>query len=112
MNVLNLISVPWYNSSAHYALTCGLALREKGAQVWFGGMPGSPVLQKATQEGFGLVTAGNLKSFNPLRFLASLRSIVRCIRNNRIDLVISHRGEDRLAAALAWSVSTLVAGDS
>ena len=87
LRVLHLVSVRWYNACAHYALCMGKAMRGQGVEIFFAGLPGSPVLEKASQEGFQIAPG----SFWRVRAL---------IKEKGIHAVFSHRGEDHFTASL------------
>ncbi|OGJ85070.1 MAG: hypothetical protein A2268_16270 [Candidatus Raymondbacteria bacterium RifOxyA12_full_50_37] len=101
MRVLHLISVRWFNACAQYALDAGLAMRSQGAEVFFSGIAGSPIISAAQTRNFPTVSGIYPNSFNPIKLCLSVVRLRKFIHDNQIDVMVTHRGEDRLLAAAA-----------
>jgi glycosyltransferase involved in cell wall biosynthesis len=92
--VLNLISVPWYNGCADYALLMGRAQKALGMNPVYVGIPGSPVLERARALGFEVWDDLNPKGKNPFHLVASLKRSIHRIRDLKIATLFSHMGAD------------------
>lgn len=101
MNILLTANVRWWNAEAAYAWEKGVGLRQGGHDVTFLGLPGSPILNRAEEEGIPAVAAPGLNSLNPVEWVGAVRFLRALIRRLGIDVVDVHRSEGFALVALA-----------
>ncbi len=104
MKVIQIIDVRWYNACAHFALQQAKALASLGHDVLLMADPGSPPAMKARE--FGLNLSEEVK-FSSLNICGSIIKMRKVIREFCPDIVLAHRGESHLIAALAARGSRL-----
>jgi glycosyltransferase involved in cell wall biosynthesis len=110
VKVLLAANVRWWNAEAAYAWEKAMGLRLRGHQVSLLGLTGSPLLERASREGFPVLPEDGLNSLNPFRWAGALRRIRGYLRREGFDVVDAHRSEGFviLAAALRGSGAVLV----
>jgi len=101
VNVLLAANVRWWNAEAAYAWEKGVGLRLRGHKVFFLGLPGSPLIERASKESFEVVASDDLNSLNPLRWPAGVARLREAVRRRGIDVVDVHRSEGFALWALA-----------
>ena len=99
LKILQLVNVRWFNACAWYALNLSLGLRERGHRVIFAGGKGNPVLGKAREFGLPVVNLISDK-LNPHRVASNLLHLSSLMKEESIDLINAHRGEDHLYGSL------------
>ncbi|RMG63233.1 MAG: hypothetical protein D6715_11455, partial [Calditrichaeota bacterium] len=72
MNSLHLISVRWWNGSAHHALTLARALRQSGLGVLVAGRRGSPPILEAARCHLPVYDGLHHESIQPWRLVLNL----------------------------------------
>jgi glycosyltransferase involved in cell wall biosynthesis len=92
VRILNVINVRWYNATAWYAVSLSLALKRKGHNVAVCGLPGTPPVLKARDNGLEVFEAGINKA-DPVRLLSGIGAMDRILLSYEPDIVICHRGE-------------------
>ncbi len=110
MKVLLVANVRWWNAEAAYAWEKAMGLRLLGYQVSLMGLPGSPLLERASREGFVVHPEGGLNALNPFSWVGTIRRIRGHLRREGFDVVDAHRSEGfvLLAAAVRGSGAVLV----
>lgn len=105
MKILQLINVRWYNACAHFAVSQAKALADRGHEVMVMADPNSPPARAAIK--WGLTTD---TSINFSRIALTPVNIVRfssCVKTTRPSIIIAHRGETHVVAALGVKLSGL-----
>jgi len=92
VRILNVINVRWFNATAWYAVSLSLALKRKGHNVAVCGLPGTPPVLKARDNGLEVFEAGINKS-DPIRILSGMGAMDRVFQAFDPEIVICHRGE-------------------
>ncbi|HWP48570.1 MAG TPA: glycosyltransferase family 4 protein [Candidatus Limnocylindrales bacterium] len=112
MNLLQIINVRWWNAEASYALNLSKGLRDRGHKVTILGLPHSPVIRRAEEENFPILTSFDLWGFNPYTLYKGFRGFLRFLNQERFDVINAHRSEGycfvALAAKLAQNKPALV----
>jgi len=108
--VLLAANVRWWNAEAAYTWEKAMGLRLQGHQVSLLGLTGSPLLERASREGFAVYPEDGLNALNPFSWMGAIRRIRGHVREEGFDVVDAHRSEGfvLLAAALLGSGSVLV----
>ncbi len=94
-----MVSVRWYNASAHYALALGEGLRRAGQRVVLFGIPASPVLRRARE--MGLESIESIDLMRGPAALRHLRHFRRTVAERGIDIIHPHFSRDHTFAACA-----------
>jgi hypothetical protein len=71
MTILHLITVPWWNACAYYAVTLAAGLNGKGYRILVAGRPGSPALTHACEAGLRTINAITLHRNAPAFFFGT-----------------------------------------
>lgn len=105
LKILQLINVRWYNACAYFAISQAKALADRGHDVILMADPHSPPAVAAKKWGLTTDTSINfsktsLTAINVARFLSY-------VKNTRPDIIVAHRGESHMIAALAVRLSGL-----
>jgi glycosyltransferase involved in cell wall biosynthesis len=110
VKVLLAANVRWWNAEAAYAWEKAMGLRLGGHQVSILGLTGSPLLERASREGFAVYGEDGLNALNPLSWVGTIRRIRGYLRREGFDVIDAHRSEGfvLLAAALRGSGAVLV----
>lgn len=112
MNLLQIVNIRWWNAEAAYALNLSKGLRDRGHQVTILGLPHSPVIRRAEEENFPIITSFDLWGFNPYILYRGFRGFLRFLNQERFDVINAHRSEGycfvALAAKLAQNKPALV----
>lgn len=94
-----MVSVRWYNASAHYALSLAQGLRRAGQRVVLFGIPSSPVIIRAQE--IGLESIESIDLMRGTAALRHLRHFRRTVAERGIDIVHPHFSRDHTFAACA-----------
>ncbi|MCU0821498.1 MAG: glycosyltransferase family 4 protein [Spirochaetes bacterium] len=94
-------SVRWYNASANYALHLARGLKEAGITTVIFGIPGSPIIENAKDEGFTVIDDINLMDKNPLSYLKNIIKFKNLAAKYRFDIVNPHISRDHTFAFLS-----------
>lgn len=105
MNILQLISVRWFNACAYYALLLAYGLKKKGYHVIVATSLDSPTLIKAQEYGLKVYSLQIEKNYNPVILIGSLIKLIKIIKKENIELINAHRAEDHLFGYLAIRLS-------
>jgi glycosyltransferase involved in cell wall biosynthesis len=101
LSVIIMASVRWHNASAHYALTTANALKSAGFNLYFFGSPGSPVIEKAKQNGLNVIDGIDLLIANPFVYLRNFIKFRKLIRRLKPDIINTHFSKDHNFALLS-----------
>ncbi|GAB4367513.1 MAG: glycosyltransferase family 4 protein [Calditrichia bacterium] len=97
---LQLISVPWWNATAYYAVTVAKLLYQAGKKVYVGGTPLSPPLRVAEEYRLPTFARIHLQSKKPNELLRSFHRLKEFVLKEQIRIIDAHRPEDHLFAGL------------
>ena len=97
---LQLISVRWWNGSAHHAVMLAQALNQRGWPAWVAGREGSPAVQQSRQRRLPVYDGLDHESLTPWKLLRNLHRLGRFIRTHSIQVIHAHRAEDQFHALL------------
>ncbi len=100
-SILIMSSVRWYNASAHYALHLARALRKTGIRAVIFGIPGSPIIEKAREEGIPVIDDINLMKKNPLSYIKNIFKFRTRIKKYQFDLINPHLSRDHTFAFIS-----------
>ncbi len=98
-----LLSAPirFYNAEAEYVFRLAQALKAQGHQPSIMGLPGSPLILKAQNEGLQVIDEFELTELNPLKLPGLLTGLMACYLKHRFDIIDIHRSEG--FAIQAWA---------
>ncbi len=99
MRIIQIIDVRWYNACADFAIKQAQGLSLAGHDVLLLANPGSPPAIKAREA--GLNTNEEINFSSALRTLQAARHLRKTAATFDADIILAHRGESHLIAALA-----------
>ncbi len=102
---LQLISVRWWNANAFYAISLVEAFHGNGITSIAGGRGESPPLQKAQELNLPVFTNINLETYNPVKSMQNVHSLIKWMKSNNVDLINAHRAEDIFYSVVAKKLS-------
>jgi hypothetical protein len=71
-----MITVPWWNACAYYAVTLATGLARKGHRIFLAGKPGSPALVYARETGIQTLDTIHLHWDSPAFFFGTFATFV------------------------------------
>ena len=101
-SVLHTESSTGWGGQESRTLQESIGMRKLGARVVFLCQPGSKLAERAEAEGFDVVRCRMKKSYD----LSAVKSILRAILREKIDIVNTHSGRDTLLAGIAGRLSS------
>lgn len=107
LNILQLISVRWYNACAHYAVTLSLGLARRGHSVLVVGDRDGPPIREAKKRGLEVFEEINLSTQNPFEFVGNIFRLKDLLTKRNIEIVNVHHGEGHTLGALTKSLNRL-----
>ena len=105
LSILLVAPIRFYNAEAEYIRRLALGLRKRGHRVVILGRPGSPLLERARQEGIPVCDRFRLDSLSPAHLLGLSGKLSRYLAQEQYDVVNVHRSEG--AIFVAWAVQRL-----
>ncbi|NNF99711.1 MAG: glycosyltransferase family 4 protein [Desulfobacteraceae bacterium] len=102
--VLILINVRWWNATAFYAVNIARILKKNGHLVWVGCNRTYPAYRIARAFGLKVVPL-QFYGMNPFSLGPSFFRMLGLIKNEKIDIINSHRSEDHSFALLAKMIT-------
>ncbi len=106
LHILHLINVRWYNACAYYALALAAAQKGLGHKVFLAGDPNNPYISKAESMNLDFDKSPRLSSYFP-HLVGNISWLKKFIKNKGIEVVVAHRGEAHVVAALAKKIHRL-----
>lgn len=92
MRILHIINVRWFNATAWYAFRLMMVARTAGDVSAVAGLPLSPIINMARDEGFQVLEA-DFNSNNVFNIIKTIKKTAAFIKEFQPDLVVCHRGE-------------------
>jgi glycosyltransferase involved in cell wall biosynthesis len=100
ISVLIMCSVRWYNASAHYALYSALNLKNSGLNVVLFGIPGSPLIIKAKEQGIEVVEEIGIMGSGFFRYIKNIIRFRKIFNKRKFDIINPHISRDHVFAFL------------
>jgi glycosyltransferase involved in cell wall biosynthesis len=101
ISVLIMCSVRWYNASAHYALYTASCLKKSGLNVKLFGIPGSPLLIKAKEQGIEVIESIGLPDSGFFHYIKNILKFRKLLKKSEFDLINPHISRDHVFAFLS-----------
>ncbi len=101
LRVLFVAPIKIYNAEAEYIHRLVRGLTAAGHHSTIMGLPGSPLLERLSQEGVRVCDTFRLTSFNPITILRDIRGLASYIEKGGFDIVNVHRSEGFIIVARA-----------
>jgi glycosyltransferase involved in cell wall biosynthesis len=101
ISVLIMCSVRWYNASAHYALYLASNLKNSGLNVVLFGIPGSPLIIKAKEQGIDVVDSIGLLGTGLFRYIKNLVRFRKIFNEREFNIINPHISRDHVFAFLS-----------
>ena len=105
LSILLVAPIRFYNAEAEYIRRLALGLLAGGHRAVILGRPGSPLLDRARQEGIPVCDRFRLDSLSPAHLLGLTGNLSRYLAREQYDVVNVHRSEG--AIFVAWAVRRL-----
>ena len=100
LNIVHLINVRWYNACAYYALALAAAQKRLGHNVLLAGDGDNPYISLARDWGLEFDLRPQFSSYFP-NLIKNLMWLRKLSKEKGFEIVVAHRGEAHVAAALA-----------
>ncbi len=99
LNILQTISVRWWNACAYYAVAVSRGLAEINHNVTFTTDYNSPPFEKATEYNLNPISI-NYRNILPHNFILQYFRLKNIIKKNNISIVNTHRPEDHFLCGM------------
>lgn len=101
ISILIMCSVRWYNASAHYAFYTALSLRKSGLRVVLFGLPGSPLIAKAKEQGIEVIDSIGLTGNGPAKYIKNIFKYRGICNKIKFDIINPHVSRDHVFSFLS-----------
>lgn len=100
-SIIIMASVRWYNASANYALYLAQSLKNAGMNVILFGIPGSPLIRKAKEQGIAVIDNIKITGSGIFGYIGNIFKFRKYIYKNKIDIFNPHISRDHMFVFLS-----------
>ena len=105
MNTIQVINAKWWNAEAAYAYSLAKGLIKSGHGVILIGLPGKALAEKAKRDRIATIETWALNRFNPFEITSFFFTLLKTIKEKKIDVINCHRSDGYPIIALAARLS-------